>query len=1242
MADLVKQQFRATNGLDAAGEKVINVAKANRTVLTDAVNVAFFIEENTIQTYDSTRGYIQNFAVMYDGRIWVSNRAITSPAGTFVQDYWTAVRTDAKYEFINTSGKQLKSGDFISADSSSSDLTFTLPNSPNEGDSIVIRDIGGNVGYKSINIVASNQRIAFNQHQLTSLGLTNPYSQILFVFSNRLWQTFITPRETFGRLTPNSEGTYSAQAGDAIFARYTTSGPLEVILPKYANTGDYIQFIDTENKEPINHLIVSTFDDTTSVDTQGTKEKEYRTSGKSVFIYDAVDKLWRYWTADIRDRIRIIRDDVTMNPNESVMVWGTNNSTIKTINIKLPTSIAPGDKARVAMNYMRKGQTVVITPSGTDTIATNKTMMQFPRRSEYPPETAWVQVTSLTFNGTTDYVPIVEFSYVEDTSGTNFWVVSDVSPRVERVDASNPDRLGVIALATQDQANVDKGSTPATELAITPSTLANRTATEARQGIAAIATTALVNQDSTASYNDLTIVTPKKLNERTATETRRGLAEIATQAEVTTGTDDTTIVTPLKLATRRATETLAGLAPIVVSGGNKPALKNTPGTGVYDYTDNSSIVTPKALREIKASVVAQGTIFLATDTDVIEAPAYDAVYPLAVSPSALHKKTATESRIGFTQTATQAEITIGTDDFKYVTPLKLATRKATETLDGIIRVGTSSEYAAGTLDNVVVTPLKLKTFLTGARTTVNTTSGLVQTGNIWDGISLNIQQATDTQRGTARIATQDEIDKGVDDTTFVTPKRLQLKKATETTEGSIRFATAAEVTTGIADMLAVSPKNLKYVIQQESTWDASVSLRGPVKLSEKAITWSGNATSGSTVDLETYVKSGYAISPYEFNRVLGNYLPRLAQAADSLLLAGVASTNWVRRDIDQTINGALTLTKATTVQAPLTSTSTGKFSSLNLDTSATVGNGSGSAVINLNAKSNAWTLTAGDSLSALVLSTGSINPVIVSNAGDMTVLQSLTTGNLVSATKGVVVNALPAITPENGGMTFGNTTSPVVVKSSNASTIVATDSSGSYNFVTKKNYLTELGTDFVRKNVADTVTGQLTFTKARKDTIDSTINAAYINSTEGNFNVEVTTAAVYNNLPGYVVPTYDTSSATPVIVSYTQVNAPGTLSQFGTSANGKYQIWAPRPTAAGENVVAQTFWIRNWNTVTAAWDSWARMYTSATPPTASDIGAVPVTGSTFDNLTVRDYLKIGNVIMRPDPNTRTVTFEWVD
>ena len=37
-------------------------------------------------------------------------------------------------------------------------------------------------------------------------------------------------------------------------------------------------------------------------------------------------------------------------------------------------------------------------------------MLQFPKRSEYPPEAEWVTVQELVFNGETNYVPVLELS----------------------------------------------------------------------------------------------------------------------------------------------------------------------------------------------------------------------------------------------------------------------------------------------------------------------------------------------------------------------------------------------------------------------------------------------------------------------------------------------------------------------------------------------------------------------------------------------------------------------------------------------------------------------------------------------------------------------------------------------------------------------------------------------------------------------------------------------------------------
>ena len=203
---------------------------------------------------------------------------------------------------------------------------------------------------------------------------------------------------------------------------------------------------------------------------------------------------------------------------------------------------------------MRKGQTVDITCTGTDTIAASVSLLQFPKRSEYPPDATWVQNKTLSFNGDTSYVPVLDLSYIED-AGLKYWVVSDNKPTVERVDSKTDAtraRLGVIALATEAQAKVDHENNPEKELAITPETFAKRVATKLRRGIARLVTLAEIQAPTTGPHLDDVIVTPAMLNEKTATETRRGVAEIATQSKTDGSTDDVTIVTPKKLHNRKA------------------------------------------------------------------------------------------------------------------------------------------------------------------------------------------------------------------------------------------------------------------------------------------------------------------------------------------------------------------------------------------------------------------------------------------------------------------------------------------------------------------------------------------------------------------------------------------------------------------------------------------------------------------------------------------------------------------
>ncbi|MGJ8503433.1 hypothetical protein, partial [Glaesserella parasuis] len=95
---------------------------------------------------------------------------------------------------------------------------------------------------------------------------------------------------------------------------------------------------------------------------------------------------------------------------------------------------------------------------------------------------------------------------------------------------------------------------------------------------------------------------------------------------------------------------------------------------------------------------------------------------------------------------------------------------------------------------------------------------------------------------------------------------------------------------------AISPKNFKYVVQEEKTWESTIARRGFVKLSEKALTFTGDTLNGSgrllpgdlinEPALTDLPKDGYAVSPYEMNRALQYFLPAKAKAVDSDLLDG--------------------------------------------------------------------------------------------------------------------------------------------------------------------------------------------------------------------------------------------------------------------------------------------------------------------------------------------------------------------
>lgn len=1003
---------------------------------------------------------------------------------------------------------------------------------------------------------------------------------------------------------------YQAQSNDFIVRRFTSASAINIKLPRFANHGDIINFVDLDKLNPLYHTIVTTYDETTSVQEVGTHSIEGRTSIDGFLMFDDNEKLWRLFDGDSKARLRIITTNSNIRPNEEVMVFGANNGTTQTIELQLPTDISVGDTVKISMNYMRKGQTVKIKAAGEDKIASSVQLLQFPKRSEYPPEAEWVTVQELVFNGETNYVPVLELAYIEDSDG-KYWVVQQNVPTVERVDSLNDStraRLGVIALATQAQANVDLENSPQKELAITPETLANRTATETRRGIARIATTAQVNQDTTFSFADDIIITPKKLNERTATETRRGVAEIATQQETNTGTDDTTIITPKKLQARQGSESLSGIVTFVSTAGATPASsRELNGTNVYNKNTNNLVVSPKALDQYKATPTQQGAVILAVESEVIAGQSQEGWANAVVTPETLHKKTSTDGRIGLIEIATQSEVNTGTDYTRAVTPKTLNDRRATESLSGIAEIATQVEFDAGVDDTRISTPLKIKTrFNSTDRTSVVALSGLVESGTLWDHYTLNILEANETQRGTLRVATQVEAAAGTLDNVLITPKKLLGTKSTEAQEGVIKVATQSETVTGTSANTAVSTKKFKWIVQSESTWAATTAIRGFVKTSSGSITFVGNDTVGSTQDLELYEKNSYAVSPYELNRVLANYLPLKAKAVDSNLLDGLDSSQFIRRDIAQTVNGSLTLTQQTNLSAPLVSSSTATFGgSVSANSVLTISN-TGAPTSIVFEKGPASGANPAQSMSIRVWGNqfgggSDTTRSTVFEVGDDTshhfYSQRNKAGNITFNINGTVtpinVNASGTLNA-NGVATFGNSvtaTGEIISRSANAFRAI----NGNYGFIVRNdgsvtNFMLTAsgdqtgGFNGLRPLAINNASGQVTIGEsliiAKGATINSgglTVNSrirsqgtktsdlytrAPTSDTVGFWSIDINDSATYNQFPGYFKMVEKTNEVTglPYLERGEEVKSPGTLTQFGNTLDSLYQDWITYPT----------------------------------------------------------------------------------
>ena len=229
-----------------------------------------------------------------------------------------------------------------------------------------------------------------------------------------------------------------------------------------------------------------------------------------------------------------------------------------------------------------------------------------------------------------------------------------------------------------------------------------------------------------------------------------------------------------------------GYASITTAG----IIQLSDNTATITGTDSTLAVTPSTLQAKVASNTLIGLTRYATNPEA----AAQTLSTVALTPSNLLALIASISTLGLVRLATSGEVITGTDALKVITPATMATKLASTSVDGLVRLATPAQTITGTDSTVVVTPFGLS-----SRIASNIATGLI------------------------RIATGVEVAAGLDNTVALTPQNLNSRVASKTATGLIQLATSAETITGTDDTKAVTPADLTARV-------ATVSATGIVQL----------------------------------------------------------------------------------------------------------------------------------------------------------------------------------------------------------------------------------------------------------------------------------------------------------------------------------------------------------------------------------------------------------------------------
>lgn len=341
--------FKARLGLDANNEKVINVK--DPSVLTDAVNLQYFIATNTVQPFDANRTYPAGFIVERGDRLYKAKALLN--AGAWNGDLWTEIHAFDLWQRIS-GNYNAEPGDALIVNTQSASVTITLPVQAEEGDAFTIVDDG----FAATNpIILNGQTATFNGGPATTYSI-NSSDTLMVVYLGGTWRVNRLVKETYQFIQAST--TVVPNSWNIV----NTSAARTITLPIAPIQGQWVVVADGSNNARNANITISG----NGKNIQGNGVAASATYVLARFaevvtlIYDSGMDVWVCNSSAVSKRIM-----ETTAPLRSEQVFVTLDGTAKTMT--LPTSnLATGDWVEVITKYQDEtaGGSLVITAGGSN------------------------------------------------------------------------------------------------------------------------------------------------------------------------------------------------------------------------------------------------------------------------------------------------------------------------------------------------------------------------------------------------------------------------------------------------------------------------------------------------------------------------------------------------------------------------------------------------------------------------------------------------------------------------------------------------------------------------------------------------------------------------------------------------------------------------------------------------------------------------------------------------------------